>query len=138
MATIVRSIFDMDADRVRFRGVGIAFTAIANNITNYDYKIEESRIIDGTQIIIKDHEFGDCIDFSVVDVDNIIGLGPNTVLETFGSSWYVASDKQDQGHIRMPYSAEIIKNLYIRVTYTSVGSTNVSVKLNLFVHKYMA
>ncbi len=138
MATSVRSIFDMNADKVRFRGVGISFTATAGTATSYDYLISEGRIIDGTQIILKDHAFGDHVAFKIVDVDNMFGYGAGVVLETFGDTWYVASDKQDQGHIRMPYSAEIIAGLYIRVVYTSVGATNVGVKLNLFVHKYLA
>lgn len=138
MPTSVRSIFDMTADKVRFRGVGIAFTATAGTATSYDYKLTDSRVIDGTQILLKDHAFGDSVDFKVVDVDNVLGYGAGTVLESFGTNWYVAADKQDQGHIRMPYSAEIIANLYIRVTYHSVGGTNVSVNLNLFVHAYSA
>jgi hypothetical protein len=138
MATSVRSIFDMNADKVKFRGVGLAFTAAAGVSTTFDYKLTSARVIDGTQVIAKDHVFGDNIDFQVVDVDNILGYGAGTVLDNFGASWYLAADKQDQGHIRMPYSAELIANLYIRVVYHSVGGTNVSVKLNLFVHAYTA
>jgi len=136
MPTSVRSMFEMTADKVKLRGVGIAFTAAAGTSTSFDYKLTEARLLDGTQVLVKDHVFGDSIGFKVVDVDNILGHGAGVVLDTFGSSWYLASDKQDQGHIRLPYSAEVLANLYIRIVYNSVGATSVLVKLNLFAHKY--
>lgn len=138
MPTKIRSIFQMDADICRFRGKGVAFTATAGTTTDCDYKLTEARLIDGTQIIVKDHAFGDHVAFQVVDVDNLLGYGAGTVLDSFGTEWYLCSDKQDQGLIRMPYSAELVAGLYIRLKYTSVGATNVSVKLNLFVHSYSA
>lgn len=136
MATSVRNIFQMDADKVKFRGTGFAFTATAGTATTYDYKLLESRLIDGTQLLLKDQEFGDYVDFKVVDVDNILGYGAGTVLDTFGDTWYVTSDRQDQGKVRMVYSAELLAGLYIRLVYHSTGATNVKVKLNLFVHAY--
>lgn len=138
MATSVRSIEDMTADKVKFRGVGISFTATAGTSTAYDYKILEGRLLDGTQIIVKNQAFGDSIDFKVVDVDNIIGYGAGVVLDTFATGWFIAEDQNDQGQIRLPYSAEVIAGLYVRVIYYSVGATNVSVQVNLFAHKYSA
>ena len=138
MATCVRKVSDMTADKVKFRGKGIAFTATAGTTTSYDFKLTAARLIDGTRLFLKDHAFGDSVKFQVVDVDNILGYGANTVLDEFATDWYVASDKQDQGATRLPYSAEIIANLYIRLVYNSVGGTNVLVKCNLFLHEYLA
>lgn len=138
MPTMVRSLMDMSADKCKVRAKGIGFTATAGADTNYDYKFTEARLIDGTQLIIKDHAFGDSVSFSVVDVDNVLGYGAGLVLDMFGDRWYVASDKQDQGHIRFPYSAEVIQGLYLRTTYHSVGASDVSIKCNIFAHKYMA
>jgi hypothetical protein len=138
MATSVRSAADMTADKVKFRGVGIAFTGTSGVSTTYNYQVTEARLIDGVQILVKDHAFGDSIDFKVVDVDNVVGYGAGVVLDTFATGWYVASDAQDQGQIRLPYSAEVIAGLYLRIIYNSVGATNVDVKINLFAHKYSA
>lgn len=138
MATSVRKVSDMDADKVKFRGKGFSFTAIAGQTTNGDYKFTEARLLDGTQLILKDHVNGDHMRFQVVDVDNIIGYGAGTVLDEFADEWYITGDREDQGDKRLPYSAEIIAGLYIRVVYTSTGATNVKVKCNLFVHKYSA
>lgn len=138
MSTAIRKQSDMDADKVKFRGKGIAGTAIAGTTTNIDYKLTEARLLDGVKMILKDQAFGDSVKFQVVDVDNILGYGAGTVLDEFGNSWYVSADTQDQGAINLPYSAEISANLYIRIVYNSTGATNVSVQANLWLHKYMA
>jgi hypothetical protein len=138
MATSVRKVSDMDADKVKFRGKGIAFTATAGASTSYDYKLTEGRLIDGTRLILKNHVFGDSVKFQVVDVDNILGYGAGVVLDEFADSWFVVEDRQDQHETRLPYSAEVIANLYLRIIYASVGGTNVLVQCNLFAHKYYA
>ena len=138
MTTSVRKVSDMDADKVKFRGKGTSFTAAAGQTTSYDYKLPESRLIDGTRMIVKDHVLGDSVRFQVVDVDNILGYGAGLVLDEFATDWYLVEDKQDQGEIRLPYSAEIIVGLYIRFIYNSTGVADVKFKCNLFAHKYMA
>lgn len=137
MATSVRKESDMDADKVKFRGVGVAFTATAGTTTNGDHKFTEGRLVDGVQIIVKDHAFGDSLKLQIVDVDNMLGYGAGVVLDEFASNWYVATDQQSQGIVRLPYSAEVIANLYVRIVYNSTGATNVSVRVNLFAHKYL-
>ena len=137
MPTAVRRQADMDADKVKFRGKGISGTAIAGATTNIDYKLTEARLLDGVKMILKDQAFGDSVKFQVVDVDNVLGYGAGLVLDEFGTDWYVSADTQDQGAINLPYSAEVIAGLYIRIVYNSIGGTNVSVKANLWLHKYM-
>lgn len=138
MSTSVRSLADMTADKVKFRGKGISFTATAGQTTTYDYKLTEARLLDGTRLILKDQAFGDHIKFQVVDVDNILGYGAGVVLDEFATNWYVSPDTHGQADDRLPYSAEVLANLYIRIIYVSVGATNVLVQCNLFAHKYMA
>ncbi len=137
MATSVRKEADMNADSVKFRGKGISFTATAGTTTSYDYKITEGRLINGTQLIVKDSTFGDSVKFQVVDVDNIFGYGAGIVLDEFATDWNIAADQQGQGATLLPYSAEIVAGLYLRFVYTSTGATNVSVACNLFLHKYL-
>lgn len=137
MTTSVRKLSDMDADKVKFRGRGISGTATAGTTTNIDHKITEGRLIDGIKLILKDHVFGDSVRFQVVDVENILGYGAGVVLDEFATNWYVSSS-EDQGAINLPYSAELIAGLYIRIIYNSIGQNNVSVRANLWLHKYMA
>ena len=141
MPTKVRKESDLDADIVRFRGKGIAFTATAGTTTSYDYKLTEARLIDGAEVFCKDHAFGDSLKFQIVDVDGVYAPGivpPGTVLDEFITDWYMAADQQGQTQTRLSYLAEIITGLYIRLVYTSVGVTNVQVRCNLFLHKYSA
>lgn len=135
MTTSVRSVADMNADSVKFRGVGIAFSAAAGTTTIYDYKFLEARLVDGIIILAKDKVFGDHISISIVDVDNIIGYGAGVVLDTFASSWYLGDTIQTE--VRLPYSAELLAGLYMRLSYLSTGASVVSLNCNLFAHKYM-
>lgn len=125
-----------DAQGFRFRGKGIAGTATKNTTTNIDYKLTEERYINGVDLLIKDSVWGDYVKFQVVDVDNILGYGAGTVLDEFGSDWYIDPNVCQQGQVIIPYPAKIIANLYIRIVYVSVGTVNdVELKANLFLHK---
>lgn len=138
MTTSVRKESDMNADVVKFRGKGISFTATAGTSTSYDYKLTEARLISGTRLMVKNQAWGDTVKFQVVDVDNILGYGAGLVLDEFATDWCIITEKEDQGPVLLPYSAEVLANLYIRFIYTSTGILNVSVKCNLWAHKYMA
>jgi hypothetical protein len=128
----------MTADTVKFRGVGVAFTAAAGTSTVNNYLVSEARLIDGIQMIESGQVFGDHVSLSVVDVDNTLGYGAGVVLDTFSSNWYLHADSQLQREVRLPYSAEVLAGLYIRLTYVSTGGSDVQFKYNLFAHKYMA
>jgi hypothetical protein len=117
----------------RFRGKGIEGTAAAGQTTNIDEKFTQEMYINGAQLILKNHVFGDYVNFQVVDVDGIMAPA-GTVLDTFGEKWFVASDKQDQQTVILPYPARIYAGLYIRISYKSNGLTDVSVQCNLFRH----
>lgn len=134
MSTRVRSERDMTADTVKFRGRGITFVATAGTTTTYDYKLTESRLLDGAEIFGNGIATGDSIRFQVVDKDNVLGYGAGLVLDEFITDWYVL-DARSQ--IRLPYSAEILANLYLRFIYTSIGASNPTVYCNLFLHKYL-
>lgn len=141
MATAIRSVFDMTADSVQFRCQGYKFNAGALSTTCGDFMIEtwggEVRILDGAQLIVKNHSFGDKVTFQVVDADNRLALGAGYVVDEFGVDWYLASDKQDQGAIRVHYCAEVLGGLYIRVVYTNTGLLTANVCCNLFLHRVL-
>lgn len=138
MATVVRRKMDMTADNCKFRGQGFAFTATAGASTDHDYKITESRLLEVPIILAKNHAWGDYIRFQVVDVDNVLGYGAGVVLDEFATTWYLDDTVCTQSRPDVWYSAEVVTNLYIRVKYTSVGATDVEVKINLCNHKFSA
>ena len=136
MATSVRRRIDMTADACKFRGQGFSFTATAGGTTAHDFKIVEARLVEAPYTLLQGHEWGDYIQFQVVDVDNILGAGAGYVLDTFASEWYMDHTKCSQTRPDVWYSAEIPAGLYIRINYTSVGASNVDVKCNFQNHKY--
>jgi hypothetical protein len=135
MATTVRRSADMSADNVKFRGTSKSFTAAAGTTTNGDHKVTEGRLFDGIALLVKDAAWGDSLKLQVVDVDNVIGYGAGAVLDEFATNWLIDPQHYNQGQWRLEYSAEVPAGLYIRTVYTSVGEVNVSVGVNMFLHK---
>jgi hypothetical protein len=125
----------MDADKVKFRGKGVSFTAAAGTTTTSDYKLTEARLLDGAYIMTSGNAFGDYITFRVVDVDNILGYGAGVVLDEFATTWYIPPSGEAEFHL--PYSAEILSGLYLRIVYVSVGAAAAYFQCNYFLHKYM-
>jgi hypothetical protein len=131
----VRRIFDLDADKAKYRCQGVSGTATANTTTNIDWKLPEERWISGGIFMVKDGAWGDTAKFQIVDKDNVLGYGAGVVLDEFATGVLVASDTQVQGHIEAPYIALIPANVYVRIVYTSTSpSVNVGVGINLFTH----
>jgi hypothetical protein len=141
-----------DTDGFYFRGIGQKWSAAAGVSTNCDYKILEERYVNGINLILKNHVYGDSVKFQVVDKEFLFAgvLYPATytggipwstavptgvVLNEFGSSWYVSEDTQAQGFLILPYPAKLLANFYIRIVYTSTAANAVDVCANLFLHK---
>lgn len=136
MSTSVRRKSDMTADICKFRGQGISFTATAGATTDYDYKFTAARILEAPLVMAKNQAWGDYLRFQIVDVDNVLGYGAGAVLDEFATTWYMDDTQRVQPKVDLWYSAEVLANLYIRVKYTSVGATNVEIKINLCNHQY--
>lgn len=117
-----------------FHGDGISGVATKNSTTTFDFKIvEDNCYCSGGEIIVKDAEHGDYIKIEIVDVDNILGYGYNTVLQTYLQKWFV--DYRGKNILEVPYAGYIYRNLYLRLKYTSVGTTNdVKVAVNYSFH----
>jgi hypothetical protein len=127
------------ADNMRFRGTGTQGTATKTTSSNIDLKVTETKFVNGLEMVAKNHVFGDSAHFQVVDVDNILGAGAGLVLDQFGTNWYLAEDVQRQGPYILPYPAQVLAGLYLRIVYNSVGTTDdVELKVNYFLHKKTA
>jgi hypothetical protein len=113
------------------------FTITAGQTTSSDWLIPqatyfgnnvESRI-DGAQYCCENSILGDYMTFQIVDVDDILGQGAGTVLDEFADVYVLPGNH----HIK-EYAAKLIPGLYVRVTYTSTGSEDVTVVCNLDRH----
>lgn len=124
-----------DSDFYRFRGVGFFDTATGGTSTSLLYKFTNPYSMNGCQILLKNQVFGDCLDFYIIDVDNVVGYGAGVVLDSFVEDWCVADDVCGQSPVILPYKANIITGLYAALIYHSTGITNVQVGCNFYRHK---
>jgi hypothetical protein len=123
-----------DAVGFRFRGASFSGIAIAEATTDIDYLLTAERWINGGILLLQNHNFNDSYVFQVVDKDNVLGYGAGVVLDEFIKDYFVDSDNQAQQQLMLDYPARIYAGLYLRLKYTSVGTTNVNIKCNLFLH----
>lgn len=117
-----------------FYGNGVHGTATKNTTTSFDFKVDKDECYcSGGEIIVKDAEHGDYIEIQVIDLDNIFGYGAGAVLATYLKKWFV--DYRGKNVLEVPYAGYIYKNLYLRLKYTSIGTTNdVKVAVNYSFH----
>jgi hypothetical protein len=93
----------------------------------------EDVYIDGGMIYAENGKVGDWIKAEVVDVDNMYGFGANTVLYTYIEKWFIIPN--DKTIIQTPYSGKISAGMYLKITYTSTGDTDVSIFGNYRLHR---
>lgn len=114
---------------------GVIGTATAGTTTTIDYKLLDDAFLVGGILLTKGATFGDSVTFQVIDIDNVIGYGANVVLGQYISNWYMREDSQSQVNEISSYPAKVLANLYLRIRYTSIGGSNVSVAVNYRLQK---
>ena len=122
---------------VQFAGLGVSGLHTAGAITNCDIKMPGDRYFNGLEIVLKNHDWDDYASMQVVDVDGIVAPA-GTVLSEFATTWRFDDSVQNQGTFTLNYKATILKDLYIRIAYTSAGSTDVKANYNFFLHEIKA
>lgn len=134
-------------DGLRFRGTGFKGVITAGTEGCIEYCMPELRYMNGTELILQNHEWDDTVKLQVIDKDGVgVTLGwydqatwdamPKPyVADEFGTDWNIATDVQRQGPNILKYPALIAPGLYVRICYNSTGSTDVKIKVNLFLHK---
>jgi hypothetical protein len=129
-----------EGSSLRARLIGIYNqTVTKNTTTDLDWQIPQTAYfgnnkqgyMDGIEYYAKDAEVGDKMSFQVIDKDGL-AYPAGTVLDEFGTDWAVIPDANTI--IRL-YKAKLIAGMYIRVKYTSIGTTNdIKFVVNLFRH----
>ncbi len=117
-----------DSHRVRHKGI-FDFNILAGQSHSEDWQIEQlsyqgsnvGSIMVGVRYHVVGGNDGDHITFSVVDIDNILGYGAGTILDTFADNFYVFPD--EVAEIR-EHQADLIPGLYIRATYNNSGASD--------------
>ncbi len=130
----LRRISELDADKAKWLVQGTVGTVSAGQTGNVDWRMPEDRWVSGGEVVCKDHAFGDTCSIQVVDKDNILGYGAGLVLDTFVKDLRIVEDAQAQGRWECPYMAAVPGGLYVRIVYTSIGATDVSIGMNMITH----
>lgn len=116
-------------------------TVTKGEVKNIDFKIVEDRWLNGGEIITEDAVIGDTVKAQVVDIDGIIPNDgsrdpfPNyPILKEWVHGWSI--DPKKSASIITPYAALVIAGVWLRIIYTSIGTTNdVKVAINYDLHK---
>jgi hypothetical protein len=116
---------------------GVLFTATAGQTTTNDLQITDDHLIDGAIIITNGAALGDKLSCQVIDKDNIMGYGANTVLGQYATDWYIDPESTRQLNYESIYPAKLFAGLYLRIVYTSVGGSDVNVIANYRLHKIL-
>ena len=104
--------------------------------TTLDFKVENfqgenftSKYLWGGELILDGNEvLGDYVSFSVIDIDNIFGYGNNVTLKTYVIKMFIKPNEKTNCK---PYAAgQIPVGTYLRCSYTSIGSNDVTGYLN--------
>lgn len=131
----VRKVSELDADKAKFKLQGFKGTMSVNATTNLDWKFPEDRWVSGAILLAQGTHWGDKICLQIIDIDNALGYGANTVLDEYVTDFYLVTDTEFQVQIESSYVALIPANVYLRVKYTNTSVLDpVEVALNLISH----
>lgn len=114
------------------------FTATANSTTNHDFLLNEAYLVKGAAFLSPDAAYGDYIKAQLIDKDNVLGLGANTVIATPIPKLFVQATANSGPIQRFNASVSELPaaGLYIRIIYTNTALlNNVSVFINLNLYK---
>lgn len=121
-----------EASGFRLRGASMGGTVSANTTVDIDYKIVQERYINGGRLIVDNIGPNDSATFQVIDKDNVLGFGANTVLDEFITEF--AIPYQGTLEVKQDYPARLPAGVYIRIKYTSTHASGANVRCNLFLH----
>lgn len=99
------------------------------------YQVTQKMYINGGRLVTDGNSvFGDWVEFQIVDHDNLLGYGVDTVLANWIPKWIVAW-KTAAETIQTPYAGSPPVGMYFRMTYHSVGVADVGFSVNYMIHK---
>ena len=132
---LIRTLEQFAGNNVNCNIQGVIGTAVAGTTSDIDFKLTDDCFITGGNLRTSAANFGDHCTLQVIDIDNILGYGANTVLGQYCTNWYMCSDKQEQINETIPYPAKVLTNLYLRIKYTNIGSSDIQIAISYRLHK---
>lgn len=113
--------------KTRFNG--FRYVAAPNAITIFDEEITRQIFVQGGRVVIRNAVDGDYVEFSIVDVDNVLGLfvgyGLRPGIDVLELDKYVRTvypdEAMDTAEHRVSAAAPVTAGLYFRITYHAVA-----------------
>ena len=131
------SASEFTADKLNFAGHGVLASAAPGVATNIDLVMTDDCLAQGVQMLTSGSAFGDYVHMQVVDASGAFTGAPGTVLNQFGTNWYMRGDSQFQLNKDMLYPAKVLAGMTMRIVYVSTGLTPVQVAVNYSLHKVL-
>lgn len=103
---------------------GFSFTATAGQTTIYDFKFNNHILVGEGFMYTENHVIKDNITLELIDIDGILGAGPNYVIHTYVRDYPVSPSGETRVKNKA-YTESDLKYLYMRVKYVSTGVTDV-------------
>jgi len=120
---------------VKLAGFGFKFTATKNSTTYGQCALPQDLRFRGGTLITKGNVMGDVAKLEVVDVDNILGYGAGFIVANYFENWNIEEKETGKGReeiVEPTMGDNVPEGLYMRLTYTSVGTENdVAVGMNM-------
>ena len=115
------------------------------SVVTLDYRVDPTRFpigayTNGGDILTQNSSFGDWLSAEVIDLNNVMGYGTGTILETYIYKRYLEVPINTSAtaimELETPYVGLVPPGCYLRITYYSTSSsTNVGVAINYDLHK---
>lgn len=98
------------------------------------YQITQKIYVNGGRLVTDGNAvFGDWVEFQIVDHDNLLGYGVDTVLANWIPKWMV-DWKSASETVQTPYAGCPPIGMYFRMTYHSAGNIPVGFSVNYLIH----
>ncbi len=114
--------FQMQANAVSVEVAAGQTGSVDFKIENYSGENFTSKYLNGAEIYCSNASVGDWAEAQIVDVDNILGYGANTVLKSYVKKMFIFPNVRQVITASAP--GQIPVGLYIRIVYHSTGATS--------------
>lgn len=134
----ISKLINLDSDKVRPYIDAFNFTVSGSGAEDHDYQIPFDLYLTGVEGILSGQMAGDYMQIKVIDVDNVTGLGANTVIGTPVNKFFVNPTNNTKEKMDMGYPIYVPSGVYIRITYTSGNIlASINCRINVLTHRLL-
>lgn len=126
---------DFERTKLTFNAQGASTTVPAGTTQSIDLTMTDDCLLTGAWLVTNGGNYGDKINFQIVDSTGAFSGTPGTVLLQGVTNWFTMPTTDV--HLDMVYPAKIYTGLTLRLIYVSTGSSEVFIAINYKLHKVL-